>query len=290
MLYPIKHENVAIQFYCISLNFASRDRTATMNLYECYQLVSSIYGANAEPYEVVECVEKYRRFWRPEHVHTILLAESHVYTPESDCIEMKPRFSIPDALSNAPSRFTRFVYCPGYGEKDYVGNDLLPNSGTWQYWKIFSSCVYEPSPEFFSRILKRNKDAEARMLAKSELLVKLKKTGVWLVDASILALYGPGKSKPTARIRKRIIECCWDNYICNQIVEANPRSIIVIGKDVNELVKDMLKKIGKDVKIDCVPQPQGCRSKVDIEKLHKNIYELCRSARSSSNATQIDGI
>lgn len=265
-----------------------------MTLKKCYDLVSLIRGENVEPYEVIECVEADRNFWRPEKVHTILLAESHVYTDSNDCIKMEPSFQVPKILEDAPSRFSRFVYCLGYGEAEYIGKTLLSNPGTWQYWKIFSSCIHEPSPESFSKILKKH-TPESRILAKSELLSKLRDNGIWLLDASIVALYEPGKVKPKANMRRKIIECCWENYIRGQIMKENSSSILVIGKGVYDLLKHKLDELQREnllkreqsLKIDWVRQPQGCRSGESINEMHRKIYDHCKDARLVSNLTKM---
>jgi hypothetical protein len=252
-----------------------------MTLETCYQLVSKMYGDNPEPWSVVQSVDAHRRHWRPERVHTVLLAESHVYTRESECVKMKSHSFIEP--NDTTSLFVRFVYCLGYGESDFVGSDLSLNEGTYQFWKLLSSSIEPPSENSFAPFLKtRNRNFAKRMEAKYRLLNQLKEDGVWLMDASILALYGPGKCKPRPAIRKKIIESCWDEYIHRQILEVNPHSIIVVGKGVNDVLQNQLAKLRPGIDVNCVPQPQGCRTTKRIEEMHQAVFTLCQNARSNA--------
>ena len=253
-----------------------------MTLEQCYRSAIKLYDDPPEPWSVIEAVEAHRMHWRPHRVHTVLLAESHVFTDEH--VEMQPHCSIEP--NNTPSGFARFVYCLGYGEADYVGQDLVPNDGTHQYWKLLSSSVEPPSEESFAPFLKtHNRDFSKRLGSKYELLTRLKQDGVWLVDASILALYVPRKKKPSPRMREKIIECCWNSYIRDQIQKANPQSVVVIGKGVYKALQGKLAELEQNgIKVDCVPQPQGCRTKAAIKAMHHAIFDSCEKARAAKNS------
>jgi len=258
-----------------------------MTLKECYDEVAKIPGGNEEPFTVVECVDRHRRFWRPARVHTILLAESHVFTDDDEFVPMKPRSPIvlQGEASEEATPFARFVYCLGYGENDYVGRRLRSNNlGTWQYWKIFSSCVARPSKDSFAQILKGgNPEYENRLISKIALLHRLKEMGVWLIDASVVALYGSGGHKPSKRTRDRIIECCWDSFIRDQIESAAPHSIIVIGRDVKEALCSRLEDLS-DVELHYVHQPQSRMSTAQIAETHQLYFDVCRRALESRQA------
>ena len=55
------------------------------NLLKTYKTLESTLGPNSiESFEIVNTVHDYRLFWKPKKVKTVLLAESHVYTSNSD--------------------------------------------------------------------------------------------------------------------------------------------------------------------------------------------------------------
>lgn len=257
-----------------------------MTLERCYDAVKPILGVGAEPFSVVQCVDQHREYWRPERVHTILLAESHVHTDADECKPMNPRIPIalPAGIAGSTSQFARFVYCLGYGENEYAGFKPKKNRGTWQYWKIFSSCVTQPSEESFARILKGgNPKYESRLNSKIALLHQLKAMGVWLVDASVVALYRPGGGKPSVNIREKIIECCWDNYIGNLVKSAKPHSVIVIGDGVKKALCSRLETLSGVERRD-VAKPQKRMSTTEIAKTHQIYFEVCQQAMKSRTA------
>jgi len=255
-----------------------------MTLKQCYDEVARILGDEVEPLSVIQCVDQHREYWRPERVHTILLAESHVYTDANECVRMKPRLPLylPGGATEETSQFVRLVYCLGYGENEYAGFERKKkNPGTWQYWKIFSSCVAPPSEESFARILKGgNRNYENRLNAKIVLLRRLKEMGVWLVDASIVALYRPNHKKRKPADLEEIIRLCWDNYIRDQILAAKPHSIIVIGAGVKNALDCRLDKL-PSAKRYYAPQPQKHMSTAEIAKTHQLYFEVCQRAMKS---------
>src|SRR5438132_8158422 len=109
-----------------------------MTLGSCYEGVVKM-GCDIDSYKVVEEVERYRQFWRPNRVRVVLLAESHVRTSEED-------FNYHWSYGKSPlhqGNFVRFVYCLAYGERDVA---CIPsNKGTWQFWLLLSSCLNRPS-------------------------------------------------------------------------------------------------------------------------------------------------
>ncbi|MBE0555963.1 MAG: hypothetical protein IH628_01915, partial [Proteobacteria bacterium] len=175
----------------------------TMALEEAYQEIRRIPGIHTESLESVRLVEAYRRYFKPKAVRVLLLAESHVFTSDKDRQITIPRIA---ELPGYPRQYTRFVYCLGYGEKDLTNDHLHPRwDGTPQFWKILFAC--ENRIEKFddvSPILCRTPFPK-RLRNKIDLLKRLYARGVWLVDASIYAVYGKGldisATKRTAIIR-----------------------------------------------------------------------------------------
>jgi hypothetical protein len=236
-----------------------------------YELIrQSIPSAKIDSLEVVKQVEEYRQYWRPEKVNVVLLAESHVYTEDEDYEAELDEFGL-RSLPKYPLRFVRFVYCLGYGENGLLNRRVKKNAGTWQYWEIFSSCVAENEYDLgFNKVLKtETRSFITRIYNKIGVLQKLKKKGVWLLDASIVGLYGSGEKD--SRVTEKVLGICWKNYIKDMILEANPRHIIVIGKGVEAILHNNLQKINSPRTI--IRQPQGDR-RSSQEQLEK--YKICQ--------------
>ena len=215
------------------------------------------HGTRIDSLKVVKQVEEYRQFWKPKETNVILLAESHVYTDEKDYEIKCDRFILHKTIPNYPLRFVRFVYCLGYGENKLLTRRRTDrkNTGTPQYWKIFSSCVAENEKNLgFSKVLKTGTPSLLlRLYNKVNILRKMKKKGIWLLDASIVGLYGSGTKKKM--ITERIIEICWKNHMADIILEASPKHIIVIGKGVGGILRSKLRKL--DIPFTVIHQPQA---------------------------------
>jgi hypothetical protein len=215
------------------------------NLIKTYELIKRNCSLiKIDSLAVVKQVEAYRQFWKPNLTNVILLAESHVYTDGDDYARELNQSFIQKFLSNYPSRFVRFVYCLGYGE------DLLltktrnnrANAGTPQFWKIFCSCVAEnPDAPGHYKVLKTGTPYFAeRLKNKISILQKMRERGIWLLDSSIVGLYGnEAKSNPPAC--GKIIDICWNNYIEHIIKDEKPKYVIVIGKGVEKIIGYKLK-------------------------------------------------
>jgi hypothetical protein len=244
-------------------------------LKETYNIIKNSKEPNIgiERFEIIKAVHDHKQFWKPKKVKTLLLAESHVYTSENIEIEYPEKFDfIP---KNCPTRFAKLVYCLAYGENKLI--NIPKNSGTWQFWKILSSCASNTKSEIyndFNKILKKTCGFEDRLKNKINILEKLKKKGVWLTDASAVGLYNFGK-KPKPSMMKKIIHISWDNYILNIIKNENPKNIIIIGKSVENILKDRLDDLG--INYESIYQPQAHISR----KKHKKCFELCQRISSS---------
>lgn len=214
-------------------------------------------NANIDSSEVVKKVEEYRQYWKPKQTNVVLLAESHVYTDEKDSKIKLNKSILRNLLPNYPSNFVRFVYCLGYGETELLSRTRTErkNSGTPQYWKIFSASVAKNESDLgFRKILKTGTQSfSVRLHNKIKVLKKLKKKGVWLLDASIVGLYGTGRKDP--EFIETALSICWRNYIKATIQEANPQHIIVIGKGVGNILYYKLHNIG--IPFSVIPQPQA---------------------------------
>jgi hypothetical protein len=212
-------------------------------------------------------VDEHRQYWRPSKVRLVLLAESHVYTTNEELRStLKNHDRIPESV---PRGFVRFVYCVGYGENELLDKQLDSNPGTWQFWKIFHTCVYgATSVSSFSLLLKRTTKLEERIQNKIELLQHLRARGIWLVDASVEALYQPGKPRLSANYKQTLLTS-WNGSIRPILEEAKPEGILCIGKNVARTLKSQLNDLG--IPWGVVPQPQARLPRAE----HLLILEAC---------------
>ena len=245
----------------------------------CHEQLSMLLpdpSNSLESLRAAECVERHRMDWRPEVVHTVLLAESHVYTPEHELQIMRgPHHLFPRSLNQT---FARFVYCLGYGESEFAGQSLPATVGTPQFWKLFASCAHTPSPLAFAPFLKgTNPSFFKRIDAKLMLLERLRSLGVWLVDASAIALYSTGGARLYQQDYESVLKCCWNNYTGHLVRQAAPHSIVVIGRGVARTLERELSNLA-GIKMHCVHQPQGCRKKGMIEDVYATLQQVCQNA------------
>jgi hypothetical protein len=220
-----------------------------MTLEETYYKINNILGNNAEPLESVRLVEAYRRYLKPETVRVVLLAESHVFTSNED-----RRIAIPpiDDLPGYPTQYARFVYCLGNGERDLTNDPHHPRrDGTPQFWKVLYACDNRvENLEDFRPVL-RETPLPQRLQNKIHLLKNLRAKGVWLVDASIVAVYGDGVNV-SRRSRTDVLRESWGSYTkleswgsyTKQVVtSSNPERVICVGKGVAGVVEKDLRAL-----------------------------------------------
>ena len=240
-------------------------------LEECHRRLARLLGSDAEPIEVLRRAEEHRAYWRPERVRVVLLAESHVYTSAS---ELERRVVLPGMPGNdLPRAFVRLVYCLGYGENDLLDRPIIEpkNSGTPQYWKVFYSCVNRVETNAdFAPVLKQTPFAQ-RIENKTSLLRQLKEAGVWLIDASLAALY---PQKPAPMIVNECLHTSWDTYVGNLIRDADPAHILCIGRGVARALNDRLLHLG--VPLSVVPQPNARLASTEHLETFHQCYQVVR--------------
>ena len=246
-------------------------------LRSCYDAITREAGKPAESLRVASAVERLRQFWRPRHVRVLLLAESHVLTTDDELAVHVQADGLPLAY---PREFVRFVYCLGYGEPGILSTAISGNQGTRQFWKLFYSCCY-PSSEAsgFGKFLVSRSPLQDRVAAKLALLALMKERGIWLVDASITAIYRPGGGRLKPRDVARTLVASWDSYVERVVREADPAHVIVVGRGVEAILGSRLRS-ALDSRFTVIPQPQA--QLVAAERL--SIDEVCFSTcRQYSN-------
>ena len=244
------------------------------NLLKTYKTLESTLGLNSiESFKIINTVHDYRLFWKPKKVKTVLLAESHLFTSDSEHESYLDSSYL--KLPGYPNKYVRFVYCLGYGENAILNLDIPDNRGTPDYWKIFYSCCNKiNSNEDCKPILKTKTEFDIRIKNKIELLNSLKDRGIWLLDASIIALYIPKKQKPVYEIIDKCINICWDLLIEDILVKEKPRNLICIGKTVEKVLHGKLNKMFRH-NLTVLPQPNAhLKSEKHLEVL-QSYFGLC---------------
>ncbi len=239
-------------------------------------------GKQIDSFDVVKQVEEYRQWWRPKQPGVYLLGESHVATNEEDFNSEITRYQ-KDLIPNYPTHFVRAVYCLGSGEKALFDRVPKNNSGTWQFWRIFSSCISSSCNDLgFSKIVKKGTpNTYRRILNKVNILKEMQRKGIWLMDASIIGIAGNKKSygwKMSRDVKDNIIKTCWDSYILNQILEDKPKHIIVIGIGVEKTLAWRLQLLNTKTGIthSALPQPQGDRRSSDEQlETYRDYQRIC---------------
>jgi hypothetical protein len=220
------------------------------------------------PYEeglaVAKAVEYLRTAWRPKQVRIILLAESHVWTGEN---EITSSVRQPDGSSTA---FVRFVYCLGYGEPQLVDPQVRPNSGTPQYWRLFHDAIHGPGVPLNTG----EPDSQRRVQNKWVLLHELRAAGIWLVDASIIALYRQGERLANGGGYREVLKACWTSYVGGVVAECSPSAVLIVGKAVNDAIGEYVRR--QFPAVDVVNQPNARLSSADIARDRQLCFDFCR--------------
>jgi len=174
-------------------------------------------------------VQEWRHAWRPSRVRVLLIAESHVAEALGDdqvSVHVPPQV-YPAAL---PTGFVRLVYCPGYGNNAICSAaPSYGNPGTPQFWNIFERLAAIFDVELPT-------DLTARQVA---VLSVLRERGIWLVDASMIALYHPSGIRlfsPTMCLR--ILRNSFMRYIWPEVRDDDPKQIWIIGQSVAKALGD----------------------------------------------------
>ena len=244
-----------------------------MTLEETYYEINRNLGNDAEPLESVRLVETYRRYLKPETVRIVLLAESHVFTSDED-----RRVAIPpiDSLPGYPTKYARFVYCLANGERDLTNDPHHPiRDGTPQFWKVLFACVnrIENLKDFLS--VQRRTSFPQRLQNKIFLLKNLRSKGIWLVDASIVAVYGKWVNV-SRRSRTEVLRESWESYTKQVVTSVNPEHVICVGKGVATVVENDLRALFPG-RYEVIPQPNARISSIDHMANFQRYYEICNS-------------
>jgi hypothetical protein len=249
------------------------------SLVQAHARLAALLGDDIEPVEVFERAEEHRAYWRPDDTRVVLLAESHVYTrPEELRHSLRAQLDLPARL---PRGFVRLVYALGYGENELLDLPISHprNSGTPQYWKIFQSCLrsIDSGADFGTVQVLRTPSSVLRLRNKLLVLDELRRRGIWLVDASIAALYLPGEAKPSPRLREAVLRASWDAYARSAVERAEPAAILCIGVGVARALRSRLDSLA--IPWGAVHQPQAHLSSEEHSRIHAAYFAVCADPR-----------
>jgi hypothetical protein len=250
-------------------------------LEDCHTALARLIGPEMEPISIIRRAEEHRIYWRPQATRVVLLAESHVYTSDHELQHsLRP---LPDLPLDLPRGFVRLVYCLGYGEDNCLDVPIRNprNSGTPHFWKIFYSCVYPVSQhaDFAGVQVSRTPIARERLRNKLQLLDELRARGIWLVDASIAALYLPQRPKPAPSLLKAALQASWDRYTERLVAATAAEAILCIGVGVAEALRTRLVRLG--IPWAAVPQPntRGLSTEAQM-RLFATYRSVCEDPRN----------
>jgi hypothetical protein len=258
------------------LDSISERRNQMDTVLECHSRLAALLGAGAESVAVLRRAEEHRRYWRPARVKVVLLAESHVYTTLE---ELARTISLPaSAPADLPRGFVRLVYCLGYGENRLLNRSIESpaNSGTPQFWKIFYSCVNPVATNSDFASIQATTSPAQRISNKILLLKTLQERGVWLLDASLAALYLPGRPKIDPRILEACLQVGWDHHVRGLVEAAAPSNVVCIGKGVARALRNRLADIG--VAVTVVPQPNARLSAAEHHESFLAYFRVVKAA------------
>jgi hypothetical protein len=206
----------------------------------------------AEPPAAALAAEAWRQAFRPPRVRLLLLAESHMATTAA---ELACPLRLPPCLDwPVPAGFVRHIYCPAYGEPSLVPALPTGNAGTPQYWRLFAAlddAAAAPTRAAWP-------DPAARLAAKTALLRRLRARGIWLTDASLVAVAGPGGAREAARGHAAAIRASWERYHAARLPALAPAHVVVIGRAVATVLRGALDAAFPG-RWQAVPQPMGAR-------------------------------
>ncbi|KAJ1459211.1 hypothetical protein M885DRAFT_560978, partial [Pelagophyceae sp. CCMP2097] len=241
------------------------DPTAAL-LKEAHGAVSAEMRAGKRQKMTVRLAQKYYAYWRPEKPRVILLAESHVSTTVSATRQhiLLPEFAaeLREAGYAGPTEFVALVHAFGYGEDALIEPPIGGggNKGTPQFWQLLAACAQcleEPDgqtlKDHFKHLTKASADGVSqRVLAKLDLLQKLRASGVWLLDVSIVGWYIPqaaeykrsaggdvhrlSKCRPPKACKRPTLALSWELYLKHVVraaaAQGHLAAVVPVGKEV----------------------------------------------------------
>lgn len=230
----------------------------------------------AEPPEAALAAEACRQAWRPEPLRVLLLAESHIATSAAD---LTYRVDLPAALDwPGPRKFVRHLYCAGYGEPELLegplGPDARPRGGTPQFWRLMAAAEGAGCPAW-PTIARGGTAVLPRLVAKAALLHRLRARGVWLTDASMVALAVPAlRRHGGAGLDALALRESWRLHHAAMLPALAPSHVAVIGLGVAKALAAELDRAFPG-RWSAFRQPNGARSPNLSREIWVGIASIC---------------
>jgi hypothetical protein len=117
-------------------------------------------------------------------------------------------------------------------------------------------------------------------------LNEVRKSGVWLVDASIAALVREGKRLADGPAYRAVLRECSDAHVGTIVCEASPAVVIIIGKSVEKAIGEIVRRdLGDKVNIAVIKQPEGVRHRDELADYREQIFALCQRKPDSISSS-----
>ena len=210
-------------------------------------------------------MEAWRQAWRPARLRLLLLAESHM---AGSAAELAAPL-LPAAGWPMRAGFVRHLYCPAYGEPS-LAPDVPRNAGTPQYWRLLAAAEGSAAPTRAAFPA-----AEARLAAKRALLERLHRRGVWLTDASLVAVAGPGGARVSPAAYGAALRESWRLHHGAVLPALDPAGVVVIGLGVAKVLRASLDAAFPG-RWQAVPQPMGARGAAAAAAMVGTLAEALR--------------
>jgi hypothetical protein len=217
-----------------------------------------------------------RNYWKPEgRIKLLLLAESHMYTSKEDhnITVVNEDYVFP----KGSNQYTKFIYCLGHGEPELLSSPPEIIGRTPQFWKIFYGLFHDLSLEKNTQnipILKTHTlDLNTRLTEKVKLLQRMKDNGIWLLDASPVAI--AGNTPCTRRCYYRaMLKISAKEYLKPLIDDMQPERVLIIGKEVEKAIQPILNLRDSFT----IPQPTAFLRAEAKTKLFSDVYKIGQEA------------
>jgi hypothetical protein len=131
---------------------------------------------------------------------------------------------------------------------------VTPNVGTWQFWRLFHDTISGPTISHAGLLKTGETDCQKRVQNKLDLLKKMQSAGVWLVDASVTALY---PRKLATRDYRDVLKACWESHIGEVLCECAPSAVLIVGKRVDCAIGNDVRQLGSVAEVDVIYQPNA---------------------------------